>query len=111
MQQAPAAPQPPQPSASSPQPAQAAQPPQAADKVAEAQGILAGVAGIPLERFGADGRIGPETRQAVIVFQKAAQLPVTGELDDLTINRLHQLRDGKLPPQMESAIRVALQRR
>ncbi len=85
-----------------------AQPQQAPMDLRSAQQLLAGVAGLPLERFGADGRMGPETQAALVAFQQAAQVPVTGQLDELTARRLAQLRDGALPPAMIAQIRAAL---
>lgn len=79
--------------------------------VKEAQRILAQVAEIPLERFGADGRMGPETQTAISRFQKAARIPVTGMLDELTTRRLAQLRDNMLPPEMVAEIRAGLAER
>jgi hypothetical protein len=49
-----------------------------------------------------DGRIGPETRDAIAAFQARAGLPVTGELDDTTHDRLlhrHDELHDKLPEQ------------
>lgn len=77
-------------------------------EVKEAQQILAGAAGLPLERFGADGRQGPETTLAISRFQQAARIEVTGQLDDMTKRRLRQLRDGLLPPEMVDEIRKGL---
>ena len=77
-------------------------------EVREAQSILAGVAGVPLDRYGADNRLGRETRNALLTFQRAAQIDQTGELDETTIRRLRQLRDGQLPVWLEDRIRARL---
>jgi len=76
--------------------------------LAEAQKVMSAVAGIPLERFGADGKMGPETQAALTRFQQAARIPVTGQLDELTARRLAQLRDGQLPEEMVAEIRAGL---
>lgn len=79
--------------------------------VAEAQKVMSAVAGIPLARFGADGKFGPETQAALTRFQQAARIPVTGQLDELTARRLVQLRDGQLPAEMVEEIRAGLSAR
>jgi len=42
----------------------------------------------PLEYFGVDGKFGPETETAVILFQEQNDLPVTGVVDDAMFNKL-----------------------
>lgn len=49
-------------------------------------------AGYSLTRYGADGRYGPETTEAVKRFQRASGLPGTGALDDRTLRALEGAR-------------------
>lgn len=55
--------------------------------------------GFPLPRFGADGRVGTETREAIEDFQQKHGLPETGMLDAATVSLLFGDDDpgGPLP--------------
>ena len=55
--------------------------------VREAQNKLLTL-GFPLPRFGADGKWGSETRQAVLGYQASRALDLTGALDDKTVAAL-----------------------
>ncbi len=44
--------------------------------------------GYPLRRYGADGRFGPETENAVVLFQRTNNLPVVGYVDSITLDKL-----------------------
>ena len=51
-----------------------------------------------------DGKIGPVTRKAISDFQERIGLPVTGELDDATRQKLvhrHDVTHERLPEQTE----------
>tara|TARA_B100000131_G_scaffold322125_2_gene375042 strand:+ start:1827 stop:3035 length:1209 start_codon:yes stop_codon:yes gene_type:complete len=44
--------------------------------------------GYPLDRYGVDGKFGPETEQAVILFQEQNNLSVSGHVSPDTLNKL-----------------------
>ncbi len=43
-----------------------------------------------LPKLTVDGIYGEETREAVRAFQRAFELPITGEVDDITFSRLYE---------------------
>jgi hypothetical protein len=59
------------------------------DQVAFIQQSLADL-GYPLERFGVDGKFGPETEGAIVLFQEQNNLPKTGVIDDATLRALKE---------------------
>ena len=62
------------------------QPPQAEiEQIISAQRILGALG---YDAGAADGQIGPRTRAAIAAFQRAHNLPLTQELDALTLNAL-----------------------
>ncbi len=47
---------------------------------------------VPVSEYGADGKFGPETTQAVVTFRSGQKLtPITGQVDDKVMQRLDQL--------------------
>ena len=68
------------------------------------------MAGYELGKHGIDGKMGPDTNEALKAFQKDRGLPQTGKLDTETMNELNRVTaDGwKRPERQEKRIRVKL---
>lgn len=65
------------------------------DPVEEPTGVQARLNNLGFKCGAVDGNVGPRTQAALKAFQTKMGLPITGEIDDATRNKLRELHEGQ----------------